>query len=142
MLSQHRLAWLSGGFALLVALAAIVVLTNHPRGAQANPTRTYAFHAVPDMEEDGTPILMLQARVDSDSAVDATWEIRIYEGGPGPLLETMRGFGDWTVGSIPKYGSARVVMDAPSGRPFQAIFTIKNAAGLVEETHMETWTAP
>jgi hypothetical protein len=132
---------LSGGFALLVALAAIVFLT-HPRGAQANPTRTYALHAVPDTDDDGTPILMLEARVDSDAAADVAWEIRILEGGPGPLLETMRGFGEWIVGPNPKYGSARVLMDAPSGRPYQAHFTIRNAAGQVEDTHLASWTAP
>ena len=141
MLSQHRLAWLSGGFVLLVALAAIVVCTN-PRGAQANPTRTFTFHAVPDTEDDGTPILMLEARVVSESAVDFRYDIRIYEGGPGPLLETMRGFGDWEEGSFPKTAYARVVMDAPSGRPYQAVFTIKNAAGEVEATHLAGWTAP
>jgi hypothetical protein len=141
MLSQHRLAWLSGGFALLVALAAIVVMT-HARGAQANPTRTYSFRAVPDTEEDGTPILMLEARVDSEFAADARYDIRILEGGPGPLLETMRSFGGWDVGQEPKNAYARIVMDAPSGRPFQAIFTIKNAAGQVEDTHLESWTAP
>jgi hypothetical protein len=140
-MSHHRLAWLSGGAVLMAALVAVVVLTN-PRGVQANPMRTFSFHTVPDTNPDGSAIQMLEARVISDSAVDAHYEIRIVEGGPGTQQETMRGLGDWDTALATKTGFASVLMDAPPGRPFQAMFTIRNAAGGVEAIHTATWTAP